>query len=45
MVKEVKEKSLICKVVSGGELGSKKGINIPNTKLNLPAITKRTEKI
>ncbi len=41
VVKEVKEKSLICKVVSGGELGSKKGINIPNTKLNLPAITKK----
>lgn len=41
VVKEVQEKSLVCKIVSGGELGSKKGINIPNAKLNLPAITKK----
>ena len=41
IVKEVKDNSLICEVVSGGELGSKKGINIPNTKLKLPAITKK----
>lgn len=41
VVKEIKEKSLLCEIVSGGELGSKKGINIPNTKLNLPSITKK----
>ena len=41
VVKEVKDKALICEVVSGGDLGSKKGINIPNTKLKLPAITKK----
>lgn len=38
-VKEVEEKNLICDVISGGVLGNKKGINIPNTKLSLPAIT------
>lgn len=38
-VKEVTETDLICEVISGGVLGNKKGINIPNTKLNLPAIT------
>lgn len=41
VVKDIQEKSLVCKIVSGGQLGSKKGINIPNTKLDLPAITKK----
>lgn len=40
-VKEVKEDSVVCEVISGGELGTRKGINIPNVKLNLPAITKK----
>lgn len=40
-VKEVKDDSVVCEVVSGGELGARKGINIPNVKLNLPAITKK----
>lgn len=28
-----------CKVVNGGELGGKKGVNVPNVKINLPGIT------
>jgi pyruvate kinase len=30
---------VICEVISGGELGNRKGINIPNVKLKLPPIT------
>ncbi len=40
-VKEVEDENLVCKVLSGGELGSKKGINIPNTSLELPPITNK----
>ncbi len=28
-----------CKVISGGNLSSKKGVNLPNTKISLPSLT------
>ena len=30
---------IVCRVVNGGELGERKGINVPNVSVNLPAIT------
>ena len=39
---EVVEKSktdIICKVINGGELGERKGVNVPNVPIRLPAIT------
>ncbi|WP_031555763.1 pyruvate kinase [Lachnospira multipara] len=30
---------IICTVVNGGELGSKKGVNVPNVSIKLPGIT------
>ncbi len=38
-VVEVKGTDIVCKVVNGGELGEKKGVNVPNVKIKLPALT------
>lgn len=40
-VKEVTENAIHCHVVNGGELGEKKGINVPNVKVNLPVVTEK----
>lgn len=37
--KVVNEKEVLCEVINGGELGSRKGVNLPNVRLQLPAIT------
>ena len=38
-VKEVKETDIVCTVINGGELGQRKGVNVPNVKIKLPALT------
>ncbi len=35
------EKDIVCEVVNGGELGEKKGVNVPNVSVRLPAITEK----
>lgn len=35
----ITENDIVCKVINGGELGEKKGINVPNVPVRLPAIT------
>lgn len=41
VVKKVTDRDVICEVENGGELGSRKGINIPKVKVNLPGITEQ----
>ena len=36
-----RDSTVIAKVIRGGSLKSKKGVNLPNTKISLPALTKK----
>ena len=40
-VQELTQKDIICTVVNGGELGQKKGVNVPNVSVKLPALTQK----
>ena len=40
-VKKVDKEDILCVVLNGGELGQRKGINVPNVRVNLPAITQK----
>lgn len=40
-VKEVKGKDIICEVVEGGIIKDHKGVNVPNVKIKLPAVTEK----
>ena len=40
-VVEIKEKDIICEIINGGELGQRKGVNVPNVPIRLPAITEK----
>ncbi len=40
-VERVDGQDIYCTVANGGELGEKKGVNVPNAKLSLPSITEQ----
>ena len=40
-VKAKNGREIVCTVVNGGELGERKGINVPNVPVRLPAITEK----
>ncbi|MDO5345152.1 MAG: pyruvate kinase [Lachnospiraceae bacterium] len=40
-VKSVTDTDVVCQVDNGGDLGERKGINLPNVSINLPAITEK----
>jgi len=43
-VQEIKGNDIITKVINGGILKPRKGVNLPNTKLNISAVTDKDEK-
>lgn len=38
---EKRDNEVLCKVVNGGKLESKKGINVPNITINIPSVTSK----
>jgi pyruvate kinase len=40
-VNEIDGTEIVCSVVNGGKLGERKGINLPNVTVNLPALTEK----
>lgn len=43
-VEEIREGELVCRVLDGGKLGSRKHINLPGIRVNLPSITPKDKK-
>ncbi len=40
-VEQVEETKIRCRVVSGGELGGRKGVNVPKAHIDLPGLTQK----
>ena len=44
IVKDVEETEILCKVVNGGEISNKKGVNVPNVELSMDYISPKDYK-
>ncbi|WP_019536044.1 pyruvate kinase [Paenibacillus ginsengihumi] len=40
-VEDIRGTDIVCRIKNGGLLGSKKGVNVPGVKINLPGITEK----
>ena len=43
-VKQIIGNDIVCRVVNGGELGQRKGVNVPDVPVRLPALTEKDRK-
>lgn len=41
LVKEIKDNTLYCDIQNSGVLGSRKSVNVPGSRINLPSLTER----
>lgn len=39
LVEETTDNDIICKVINGGELGERKGVNVPGVRINMPFLS------
>ena len=40
-VESKNDTDIVCRIINGGELGTKKGVNVPNVSIKLPGITEK----
>ncbi|MCR5216155.1 MAG: pyruvate kinase [Lachnospiraceae bacterium] len=40
-VQSIQGEDIICEIINGGELGQKKGVNVPDVEIHLPSITEK----
>lgn len=40
-VTELTDTDIVCEIINGGELGMRKGVNVPNVSIKLPGITEK----
>jgi pyruvate kinase len=43
-VLQIREQMLLCRVIDGGKLGSRKHINLPGVRVNLPSVTDKDKR-
>jgi pyruvate kinase len=43
LVEDVTDTDIICRVINGGRLGERKGVNVPGVRINLPFLSKKDE--
>ncbi|ABO48929.1 pyruvate kinase [Desulforamulus reducens MI-1] len=41
VVEAVEEKKIVCRVMNGGKVSNRKGVNLPDIHVNLPAVTEK----
>lgn len=39
LVEDINDKDIICRVINGGKLGNKKGVNVPGVRINMPFLS------
>lgn len=41
LVEDIKDGDIVCRVINGGKLGNKKGVNVPGVRINMPFLSEK----
>lgn len=41
LVEDIQDTDIICRVINGGKLGNKKGVNVPGVRINMPFLNEK----